>query len=339
MLLRRPAPVEQRPLAYEEIADPETRDGEILLDVSVCGVCRTDLHVVEGDLPPAQPSIVPGHQVVGRVSACGPGAHRFREGDRVGVAWLHRVCGECKFCRAGRENLCREPTFTGWHAHGGYAERIRVPESFAYPMPGVFSDEEVAPLLCAGIIGYRALRRSAIEPRGRLGLYGFGSSAHIALQVALHWECEVYVCTRSSEARRLARELGAVWAGKAEERPPVPLDAAVLFAPAGGLVPVALRALGPGGTLACAGITMSDIPSIQYGKELFEERVLTSVTANTRQDGEEFLSIAAAIPIRPHTTPFALAEANEALLQLKLGSFAGSGVLRIDGRRSSIDRW
>ena len=328
-MLRGPADVETRPLSLEQIPDPEPRADELTVEVSVCGVCRTDLHVVEGELPPVADRIVPGHQVVGRVVASGRDVRHFREGDRVGVAWLHRSCGSCAYCREGRENLCRAPTFTGWHVDGGYAERVRVPAEFAYPLPELFSDAEAAPLLCAGIIGFRALRRSAIQPGGRLGLYGFGSSAHIVLQVARHWGCAVYVATRGSRARDLAVRLGAAWAGEAVASPPEPLDAAILFAPAGELVPVALRALRPGGTLACAGIYMTDVPVLHYATELFEERVLTSVTANTRRDGQEFLEIAAEIPIRPETVEFPLEEANEALLQLKRGAFSGSAILRV----------
>jgi propanol-preferring alcohol dehydrogenase len=329
MVLERPRPAEDRPLVLEEVPDPDPRAGEVLLEVSVCGVCRTDLHVVEGELPPVRDRVIPGHQVVGRVVGRGPGAGRFRDGDRVGVAWLGSTCGRCAYCASERENLCEAPTFTGWHVDGGYAERIRVREAFAYPVPEPFSDTEAAPLLCAGIIGYRALRRSGIRPGGRLGLYGFGSSAHIALQVARHEGCEVYVCTRGEAARDLARGLGAAWVGGADAEPPVPLDGAVLFAPAGNLVPTALRALAPGGTLACAGIYMTDIPAIRYEEELFRERVLTSVTANTREDGRELLAVAAEIPIRLRTTEFPLEEANEALVNLKRGAFAGSGVLRV----------
>ena len=328
-MLRGPADVETLPLSLEQIPDPEPRADELTVEISVCGVCRTDLHVVEGELPPVADRIVPGHQVVGRVVAAGRDVRRFREGDRVGVAWLHRSCASCSYCREGRENLCRAPTFTGWHVDGGYAERVRVPAEFAYPLPELFSDAEAAPLLCAGIIGFRALRRSAIQPGGRLGLYGFGSSAHIVLQVARHWGCAVYVATRGSRARDLAVRLGAAWAGEAAASPPEPLDAAILFAPVGELVPVALRALRPGGTLACAGIYMTDVPVLHYATELFEERVLTSVTANTRRDGQEFLEIAAEIPIRPETVEFPLEEANEALLQLKRGAFSGSAILRV----------
>ena len=329
MVLHRPAAVETRPLALENLPAPRARQGEVAIDVHVCGVCRTDLHIVEGELPRITDRIVPGHQVVGRVAEVGTGVTRFREGDRVGVAWLHQTCGACPYCRDGRENLCRSPLFTGHHVDGGYAERTRAPAEFAYAIPDTFSDTEAAPLLCAGIIGYRALRRSGVCPGGRLGLYGFGASAHIAIQVARHWGCEVYVSTRGKEARQLALGLGADWAG--EESPPEPLDAAILFAPAGELVPVALRALRPGGTLVCAGIYMTDVPTLRYETDLFEERVLTSVTANTREDGVEFLRIAAEIPIRPETTPFQLEEANEALLALKRGEFSGAAVLNVAG--------
>lgn len=329
MVLRSPAPVATRPLSLEEIPAPEPRSGEIVVEVSVCGICRTDLHVIEGELEPRAPAIVPGHQVVGRVVRRAPGATRFAEGDRVGVAWLHRSCGSCEYCVSGAENLCRDPVFTGWHVHGGFAEQVRVPEAFAYAIPEVFSDEEAAPLLCAGIIGYRALRRSRIEPGGRLGLYGFGSSAHIAIQIARHWKCEVYVVTREAAHRALALRLGAVWAGDLDEAPPAELDSAIQFAPVGALVPPALRALRPGGTLACAGIYMTDIPALRYDVELFEEKTLTSTTANTRKDGEELLALAAEIPVRPRTTTFPFHRANEALEALAGGRIEGSGVLRI----------
>jgi propanol-preferring alcohol dehydrogenase len=329
MVLEAPAAIEADPLELREVPEPEPGPGEIVVEVSVCGICRTDLHVVEGELPPQRRPVIPGHQVVGRVAARARDARRFREGDRVGIAWLHRTCGACAYCKSGDENLCRAPVFTGWHVDGGYAERARVPEAFAYALPDVFGDAEASPLLCAGIIGYRALRRSGIRPGGRLGLYGFGSSAHIALQVARHRGCEVYVCTRDERHQRLALELGAVWAGGADEPPPTALDSAILFAPVGHLVPVGLRALRPGGTLACAGIYMTEIPRIDYGRELFEERTLTSVTANTRRDGEELLAVAAEIPLRPRTTAFALADANLALQRLKHDAIEGSGVLEV----------
>jgi propanol-preferring alcohol dehydrogenase len=327
MVLKEPAPVDTCPLVLEDVPEPEPEEGQIIVGVSVCGVCRTDLHVVEGELPPVRERITPGHQVVGRVLRRGRAADRFQEGQRVGLTWLYKSCGTCLHCLEGGENLCRAPTFTGWHQNGGYAEQIRVFEAFAYPIPEVFGDVEAAPLLCAGVIGFRALRRSTIERGGRLGLYGFGSSAHIALQIARHWGCEVYVCTRGEKHRALARELGAVWVGTAAEAPPVRLDAAILFAPAGELVPPALRALRPGGTLACAGIYMSDIPALDYAEDLFEERTLTSVTAHTRRDAEELLATAAEIPLRPETTCFPLELANQALQQLKQDRINGSAVL------------
>jgi propanol-preferring alcohol dehydrogenase len=329
MVLRQPASIETAPLALEEWPDPEPGPGEIAVEIAVCGVCRTDLHVIEGELPPRREAVIPGHQIVGRVSGAGPGARRFSPGERVGIAWLHRSCGRCSYCLAGSENLCRAPLFSGWHVHGGYAERVVVPEDFAYAMPAAFSDQEAAPLLCAGIIGFRALRRSRVGPGQRLGLYGFGSSAHIALQVALHQGCEVFVASRNADHRELARQLGAVWAGGPGEPMPEPLDGAVLFAPAGSLVPVALRALAPGGTLACAGIYMTDIPELEYETELFEEKTLTSVTANTRGDGEDLLRVAAEIPIRPHTSSRPLEEANQVLQDLKRDQIQGSAVLQI----------
>ncbi len=332
MVLHDPAPVATSPLSLEELPEPELREDELLVEVSVCGICRTDLHVIEGELPPQAERIVPGHQVVGRVAAAGSAVHGFAEGDRVGVAWLHRSCGRCSECRAKRENLCHAPVFTGWHVDGGYAERMRVPADFAYAIPDVFEDAEAAPLLCAGIIGYRALRRSRVKPGQRLGLYGFGSSAHLCLQVARHRGVEVYVCTRDARAREFALQLGAVWVGEADERPPDPLDGSILFAPAGPLVLPALEALGPGGTLACAGIHMSAIPPLDYAKHLFEERTLTSVTANTRDDGRELLAIAAEIPLRPRTREFPLERANQALRELAVDGVLGSAVLRVADR-------
>jgi propanol-preferring alcohol dehydrogenase len=329
MVLAAPGPIDRDPLRLAELADPAPGPGDLVVEVAVCGICRTDLHVIEGELEPVRDRVVPGHQVVGRVLRRGPEVRRFAEGDRVGVAWLHAACGACRYCQEGAENLCPDPVFTGWHVDGGYAERIRVPEPFAYAIPEVFSDADAAPLLCAGIIGYRALRRSGIQPGGRLGLYGFGSSAHIALQVARHRGCEVYVSTRDERHQRLARDLGARWTGGADEAPPVELDAAILFAPVGHLVPPALRALRRGATLACAGIYMTDIPRIDYARELFLERTLTSVTASTRADGEELLGVAAEIPIRPRTTRFRLEQANEALKRLKHDAIEGSGVLEI----------
>jgi propanol-preferring alcohol dehydrogenase len=334
MALRTPAPVEERPLARVERPDPEPGSGEILVGVEVCGVCRTDLHVVEGDLAPRPASIVPGHEVVGRVLARGRGATRFADGARVGIAWLRRSCGICRLCARGAENLCLAPRFTGWDEDGGYAERAVVHEAFAYALPEGRPAAELAPLLCAGIIGYRAYRRCAIRPGGRLGLFGFGGSAHIALQVARHQGCEVYVFSRGGEHRALAEELGAQWIGDSRDRPPHLLDAAILFAPAGELVPPALETLDRGATLAIAGIHLSDIPALDYAKHLFQERTLQSVTANTREDGRELLELAQAIPIRTHTRLYPLSQANEALMDLKRDRIRGAAVLAAAGDRA-----
>lgn len=280
-------------------------------------------------MPAAKRPVIPGHEIVGYVDRVGRDVRTIKEGDRIGIAWLQRVCGHCEFCTSGRENLCPSARFTGYHVDGGYAEYAVVPESFAYPIPKAFTDEAVAPLLCAGIIGYRALRLSGVKPGQRLGLYGFGASAHITIQVARHWGCSVFVCSLRKEHQELARELGAVWVGGAADSPPEKLHAAILFAPAGELVPPALRALEKGGTLAVAGIHLSSIPALDYDRELFGERVLRSVTANTKQDGIDLLQEAAAIPIRPHTERFALSEANRALQALKAGAIQGAGVLAI----------
>jgi len=329
-VLSKPGPIESTPLVLRQLPDPAPSAGEIAVDVSVCGLCRTDLHVIEGELAPRRPAIVPGHQIVGRVAALGPGARRFAPGARVGVAWLWGACGVCAYCARGAENLCRAPTFTGWHRDGGFAERVVAPEDFVYAIPDALSDDAaVAPLLCAGIIGLRALRRSGIRPGGKLGLYGFGSSAHLALQVARFEGARVFAVTREATHRALARELGAEWAGDLREEPPEKLDAAVLFAPAGWLVPVALAALAPGGTLACAGIHMDAIPGLDYAAHLFQERTLTSVTANTREDGRALFELAARIPLRPRATELRFEEANQGLVALKHGLIAGSAVLRV----------
>ena len=318
------------PLVAADRPDPMPGRGEVLLKVRVCGVCRTDLHLAEGDLTPRHAGVIPGHEVVGEVIGQGPGAARFGIGERVGVAWLGGTCGACRFCLRGQENLCLSPTFTGWDRDGGYAELITGAENFAYRIPETFSDEEAAPLLCAGIIGYRALTRAELPIGGRLGIYGFGGSAHLAAQIALYRGARVYVMTRSAQARALALDLGATFVGGAEEEPPDPLDAAILFAPAGGLVPVALRALDRGGTLAVAGIHLSDIPSLHYADELFEERQLRSVTANTRADGEEFFRIAAEIPLRPTTVPYPFEAADRALRDLAEDRITGAAVLHMD---------
>ncbi|MDI3210690.1 zinc-dependent alcohol dehydrogenase family protein [Arthrobacter sp. AL12] len=325
-----PGPMSSGPLVADECPDPRPGPGEVLLRVRVCGVCRTDLHLAEGDLTPRRPGVIPGHEVVGEVLTCGARATRFSRGERVGVAWLGRTCGTCRFCLRGAENLCLSPVFTGWDRDGGYAELITVAENFAYRLPPRFSDEEAAPLLCAGIIGYRALCRADLPIGGRLGIYGFGGSAHLAAQIALFQGARVYVMTRSEEARALALELGATFAGGADEQPPDPLDSAILFAPAGGLVPVALRALDRGGTLAVAGIHLSDIPPLHYAAELFQERQLRSVTANTRADGEEFFRVAAEIPLRPTTVPYPFSAADKALLDLSEDRVTGAAVLRMD---------
>jgi propanol-preferring alcohol dehydrogenase len=329
MVLRQASDVGKSPLSQEELPVPSPAPGQVRVRVRVCGVCRTDLHIVEGELPEAKRPVVPGHEVVGIVDGVGRDVRGVKEGDRVGIAWLQGTCARCEFCRTGRENLCAQAAFTGYHVDGGYAEYALVPAPFAYPIPSVFTDEEAAPLLCAGIIGFRALRLSGIKPGQRLGLYGFGASAHIAIQVARHWGCSVFVCSLREEHRALARELGAAWVGGAAESPPEKLHGAILFAPAGELVPPALRALEKGGTLAVAGIHLTPIPTLDYKRELFEERVLRSVTANTKQDGLDLLKEAAAIPIRVHTQRFQLEEANAALQALKAGTIRGAGVLHI----------
>jgi propanol-preferring alcohol dehydrogenase len=329
MLLRAQASIASSPLAPAELEAPPLDRDEIRVRVSACATCRTDLHVIEGDLPPRRLPLVPGHQVVGAVEA-GPPAGRFQPGDRVGIAWLRSTCGRCRYCTARRENLCESSTYTGWTHDGGYAEYCCVPEAFAYAIPPAFDDGEAAPLLCAGIIGYRALRRSQVPRGGRLALYGFGSSAHITLQVALAWGCRVHVVTRDEAHRRLALELGAAWAGAAGEPPPTKVDSAIVFAPAGELVPLALRNLDKGGTVALAGIYMSDVPAMAYEPHLFWEKTLQSVTANTREDGEALLREAAAIPIRPRVTRYALADANRALQDLSEDRVEGTAVLMVD---------
>ncbi len=329
-IVDRPGPIEGWPLRLVDRAVPEPGPGEVLVSVAACGVCRTDLHLAVGELPPRRQGVVPGHEVVGTVTARGADASRFAIGDRVGIAWLRGTDGTCEFCRRGDENLCREPLFTGWDADGGYAEFAVVDERYAYAIPSGLSDVEAAPLLCAGIIGFRALRRAALPPGGRLGIYGFGASAHLAAQVALSEGATVHVMTRSADARRLARELGAASAQGASDPPPEPLDAAILFAPAGELVPVALRALERGGTLAVAGIYLSEIPPLDYESELFYEKNLRSVTANTRADGEEFLRIATSAGLRVVTTPYPLVRADDALADLAHDRIEGAGVLVVE---------
>jgi alcohol dehydrogenase, propanol-preferring len=327
LALAAPASIETAPLRLDSRPAPAPGPDELLVRVSACGVCRTDLHIVEGDLPLVRSPLVPGHQVVGRVEKTGASARRFQPGDRVGIAWLRRTCGICAACRRARENLCESAEFTGYHADGGFADYAVAPEAFAYAIPSLFADAEAAPLLCAGIIGYRALKLSEVPPGGRLGIYGFGASAHVTLQVARARGCEVFVCTREPSHRELARRLGASWVGDIGDAMPAKAHGTILFAPAGELVPVALRNLGRGGTLALAGIYMTSVPALDYERDLFYERSVRSVTASTRADGDELLAEAARIPIRPATTTFPLADANRALALLKRGGFAGAGVL------------
>jgi propanol-preferring alcohol dehydrogenase len=325
-VLRTAARIETNPLEFADVPIPQPGKGEVLVRVSFCGVCRTDLHVVEGELPPRKSPVIPGHQVVGTVEKNGEGAGRFRTGVRVGIAWLHSTDQTCEYCRAGLENLCDHPEFTGYTVDGGYAQYAVAREDFVYEIPENFDDQQAAPLLCAGIIGFRCLRISGIKKGGRLGLYGFGAAGHVAIQVARHWGAEVYACTRGAKHQELARKLGAVWVGEAAEAPPAKLDAAIMFAPAGELVPPALKALKKAGVLVLGGIHMSPIPEFDY-ELLYEERVIRSVANNTRRDGEDFLRVAAEIPIRSEVALFPLREANRALNDLKADRINGAAVL------------
>lgn len=326
-----PGELAERPLRLAERPVPQPAPGELLVRVAVCGVCRTDLHVVEGDLPQRRRPVVPGHEVVGRVVAAGPGA-QVEPGTRVGIPWLRSTCGRCDYCRRGAENLCRHSTYTGWTHDGGYAEYATVPADYAYRLPDGYRDEELAPLLCAGIIGYRALQRAEFVPGSRLGIYGFGASAHLTAQLALAQGARVHVLTRSPAAQGLALDLGCTSVGEAYDAPPEPLDSAVLFAPVGDLVPVALRALDRGGTLAIAGIHLTDIPSLGYEADLFYERTLRSVTANTRRDGERFLDLAARHHLTVHVQPYPFEEADRALADLAVDRVNGVAVLRMPDR-------
>jgi propanol-preferring alcohol dehydrogenase len=330
MVLHRITGIETAPLRFEaNWPEPIPGPGEVRLRVRACAICRTDLHVIEGDLPQAKLPIIPGHQAVGVVDVLGRDCRRLKVGQRIGVAWLRHTCGVCRFCRSGRENLCLAPRFTGYHADGGYAEFAVVPEEFAYELPETFSDSDAAPLLCAGIIGYRALERSQLPAHGKLCLYGFGSSAHVVIQIAQSRGNVVYVVTRGEKHRQLAREMGAAWVGETAAELPDVVDSAILFAPAGELVPAALERLDWGGTLAVAGIHLSDIPVLNYERHLFHERNLHSVTANTRDDGRRLLAEAAEIPLRPHVTHYRLEQANQALLDLKADRIQGTGVLLV----------
>ena len=331
--LKAPAPIDSHPLAYGDVDMPMPAPAEVLIEISACGMCRTDLHVVEGDLPVRRANIIPGHQIVGRVKTVGAEASELRVGERVGVAWLHRTCGICRFCRTGRENLCENADYTGWTEHGGYAEYAVAPAGFVYRLPDNFDDLQAAPLLCAGIIGYRALRLTGLGADGtawagaRLGIYGFGAAGHVCIQVARARGAEVFVATRDrARHQALAAELGATWVGDTKDAPPCKLDAAIIFAPAGELVPVALSTLERGGTLVLGGIHMSAIPAFDYTL-IYGERTVRSVANNTRADGQEFLREAAAIPIRTHVETFPLADANKALNALKHDAIRGAGVL------------
>jgi propanol-preferring alcohol dehydrogenase len=333
-VLQKPQPVDNRPLSCIEIEPPVPGDEEVLIRISACGICRTDLHIVEGDLPARLLPVIPGHQVVGRIAGKGSGVSGIEVGQRVGVAWLNRTCGKCRFCLSGRENLCENAEFTGWTRNGGYADYIVAPTTITYSLPDGFADIEAAPLLCAGIIGYRALRLTGLNERGwkdaRLGIYGFGAAGHVCIQIARARGAEVYVATRDRERHQaLAMELGATWVGGAMDQPPALLDAAIIFAPAGELVPIALKALDKGGALVLGGIHMSPIPSFEYSL-IYGERMVKSVANNTREDGHEFLREAASIPVRTSVQTFPLEQANDALIALKHDAIRGAGVLVMD---------
>jgi len=312
-----------------ELALPEPGPDDLRIRVHVCGVCHTDLHIVEGELEPKKAAIVPGHQIVGEVERASKDVSRFKVGDRVGVTWLYSSCGQCSFCKKGQENLCDNARFTGYHQDGGYAEYTVVPAAFAHPIPNTFAEVQAAPLLCAGVIGYRSLRLSEIQPGQRLGMYGFGASAHVAIQVARHWGCEIYVFTRSEHHRQHARELGAIWTGSAHDEPPAQMDSAIIFAPAGKVVPQAMRALRKGGTIAINAIHMSPIPEMPYNL-LYFERTLRSAANCTRQDAEELLKLADEIPIRTDVEIYPLDEANQVLQRMKRAEIKGAAVLIIN---------
>lgn len=328
MVLRQPGPIAQAPLLPLDIPVPSPGPGEVLIKISRCGVCHTDLHIVEGDLTPQKLPVVPGHQVVGFVEQVGQDVMKFTTGDRVGVPWLYTSCGHCDHCRNGEENLCLQARFTGYDVDGGYAEYMVARADYTYRLPEGFGDAETAPLLCAGIIGYRALRLTEIRPGGRLGLFGFGASAHLAIQVARYWGCEVYVFTRTDAHRRLAEDLGAVWVGSSQDPPPHPLDGAVVFAPSGTVVIDALRQLRRGGTVAVNAVHVDHIPEFDY-RLLYWERTLRSVSNSTRRDAEEFLSLAAAIPVRARIVTSRLEAANEVLQAVKHGEISGAAVLEV----------
>lgn len=329
MVLNRSADIDDAPLTLQTVEDPHPARGEVRIAVRVCAVCRTDLHVIEGDLPTERRPVIPGHQVVGIVDEVGEGCARLSPGDRVGIAWLRSTDGTCRFCRTGRENLCAASRYTGYHSDGGYAEYATVPEAFAYPLPEAFDEVASSPLLCGGLIGYRALKRAGVPDGGRLLLVGFGSSAHIVLQLALHRGYQTFVVTRSENHVRLAREMGAAWAGADMEELPDRMDSAILFAPTGRLVPPVMTALDRGGVLSIAGIHLTDVPSLNYERHLFYDKEIRSVAANTRVDGRELLAEAAEAGVQPHVQTYPLAEANTALQDMKHSRSEGTGVLLI----------
>ncbi|MFH1113441.1 MAG: zinc-dependent alcohol dehydrogenase family protein [Pseudomonadota bacterium] len=330
MLLQQTKPVDERPLIRVDVPKPEPGPGEVLIKVLACGACHTDLHTVEGDLDLPRIPLIPGHQVVGIVEECGPEVHRYEPGARVGVTWLFSSCGSCSFCKQGRENLCADARFTGYHANGGYAEYMVVPQYSAFEVPAVFSDVQATPLLCGGVIGYRALRLSEVKPGQKLGMYGFGNSAHVVIQLAVKRGCRVHVFTRGRNHQDLARELGAEWVGSSSEDPPSPMDASIIFAPAGALVPRALEVLDKGGTLALAGITMTPIPEMNYGL-IYGERTVRSVANTTRKDAEALLAEAAEVPVRTVVETFPLDQANEVLLRMKESRLRGGAALVVQG--------
>ncbi len=329
MVLTKFRTASEKPLECRDVPEPKVGPEDILIKVGYCGVCHTDLHMADGELPDVKLPRIPGHEVIGTVEARGDRARKFKVGARVGAAWLYSSCGTCRFCESGRENLCENARFTGYHHDGGYAEYLVVPDKYAYAVPRIFGDAEAAPLMCGGIVGYRSLKMSGIKPGGKLGLYGFGASAHVAIQIAKHWGCRVYVFTRSEEHKRLAKKLGASWTGLAKDDPPAKLDAAIIFAPAGNFFLDALRVLERGGTAVSAGIYMSPIPQMDYSRYLYNERKMVSVANATREDGEELLKVAAEIPIRTAVQVFPLEHANEALRLLRVGKVTGAAVLKV----------
>lgn len=327
-LLHRPVPIDEVPLSLEDVPRPAAPENGLLVTVHVCGVCHTDLHVVEGDLPGPKLPLIPGHEIVGTVAAAGSRVTRFKTGDRVGIPWLHETDQTCSFCQRGQENLCPNARFTGYTADGGYAEYVTVPADYAVPVPDVFSDEKAAPLLCAGVVGYRSIRLSDLQPGERLGIYGFGASGHIVIQVARHWGCEVYAFTRSPEHQRHARDLGAVWAGEVQDNPPEKMDRSILFAPAGWIVPLALEHLRKGGTLCINAIHASPIPEMPYSR-LWYERTIRTVAHATRHDAQEFMRLAAEIPVHTDTQVFDLDDANQVLRRVKTSAIKGAAVLKV----------